>query len=169
MEKIIYEIVCLLDRSRSMYGREQRVIESYNRWAADQKKRKGEIFVTTVLFHTECEILSLHTPVKYLRKLDSFTYYVHGDTAYYDMSAEIFELLERMEAERKPEYETRMIVLPLTDGFDNASIRISKEAFQAFTEKKANRIMLCETAEPERAFREMEALMEGIVRGYGER
>lgn len=156
MEKIIYEIVCLLDRSRSMYGREQSVIESYNQWAAKQKKSKGEIFVTTVLFHTECEILSLHTPVKYLRKLDSFTYYVQGDTAYYDAAAEVFELLERMELERKAEYRTKMIVLPITDGFDNASIRISKEEFRRIAKKKENRIVLYETVNLKKAFQELD-------------
>ena len=38
--KKISEVIYIIDRSRSMYGKEKEITESFNRWLAQQKQMK---------------------------------------------------------------------------------------------------------------------------------
>ena len=63
--KKIPEFVCVIDRSRSMYGKEKEIIESFNAWLARQKRNKKELLVTLALCNEECELLYSRMPVIY--------------------------------------------------------------------------------------------------------
>ena len=47
--KKISEVIYIIDRSRSMYGKEEEITESFNRWLAQQKQMKKEALVTLAL------------------------------------------------------------------------------------------------------------------------
>lgn len=40
MEKKTTEFVYIIDRSRSMYGKEKEIIERFNHWLTQQKQKK---------------------------------------------------------------------------------------------------------------------------------
>ena len=60
--KTIAEMICILDKSGSMYGKEQDTIENYNRMLAELKKLPGETYITTALFSEHCRLLYHHIP-----------------------------------------------------------------------------------------------------------
>lgn len=135
MEKEEYknasEVICIIDRSRSMYGKEKEIIESFNSWLAHQKQMKKEMLVTLALCNEECELIYSRMPLKYVKPLDSFTYYTKGYSAYRDSAQEVLNLISdlmspRLEAGRQQEVSLYMI----TDGLDNASSREESDEFQ---------------------------------------
>ena len=101
MEKKTTEFVYIIDRSRSMHGKEKEIIERFNHWLTQQKQKKSPFLVTLALCNEECELLYCRMPLKYVKPLDTFTYYTKGYTAYTDRAeedrAEFNEKLETLE------------------------------------------------------------------------
>ena len=62
MKNEICELVFVLDRSGSMYGLESDTAGGFNRVLEEQKNGKGKVFVTTVLFNHQTEVLHEHVP-----------------------------------------------------------------------------------------------------------
>ena len=54
--KKISEVIYIIDRSRSMYGKEEEITESFNRWLAQQKQMKKEAVVTLALATVRVEL-----------------------------------------------------------------------------------------------------------------
>ena len=69
MKKKATEMVCILDRSGSMYRKRKDTIGSFNQMLERQKKESGEAFITTALFSDQCEVLYSHTPVREVKEL----------------------------------------------------------------------------------------------------
>lgn len=46
MEKKTTEFVYIIDRSRSMYGKEKEIIERFNHWLTQQKQKKSPFLVS---------------------------------------------------------------------------------------------------------------------------
>lgn len=130
------EFVAILDCSRSIYGKEQGLINGFNQWLREQKKIKGEAFLTLALFGNECRILYSHMPIRYVRELDTFSCYVHGNTACYDAVEEVLSLVDQIRNERRIDYQTDILVYLFTDGLDNASIRCTEEEMENLLEQK---------------------------------
>ena len=114
--KKIPEFICIIDRSRSMYGKEREVIENFNSWLAQQKQKKSPFLVTLALCNEECELLYCRMPLKYVKPLDTFTYYTKGYTAYTEKAEEVLDLV----CDLMPPAESQEVSLHLiTDGLDN--------------------------------------------------
>lgn len=129
--KTIPEFICVIDRSRSMYGKEKEIIESFNTWLASQKRNKKEFLVTLALCNEECELLYSRMPVKYVKPLDSFTYFTKGYTDYIKRVEEVLELLTGLMPSAVSEGSKREIGLCLiTDGLDNSSSEEDREEFE---------------------------------------
>ena len=88
-----------------MYGKEKEIIESFNAWLARQKRNKKELLVTLALCNEECELLYSRMPVKYVKPLDSFTYFTKGYTAYIDRVEESTGTALRLDAIRRRKSE----------------------------------------------------------------
>ena len=127
--KKIPEFVCVIDRSRSMYGKEKEIIESFNAWLARQKRNKKELLVTLALCNEECELLYSRMPVKYVKPLDSCTYFTKGYTAYIDRVEEVLELLSGL-MPSAGENQKEVSLYLLTDGLDNSSSEEDREEFE---------------------------------------
>ena len=93
MEKKTTEFVYIIDRSRSMHGKEKEIIERFNHWLTQQKQKKSPFLVTLALCNEECELLYCRMPLKYVKPLDTFTYYTKGYTAYTDRAEEVLDLV----------------------------------------------------------------------------
>ena len=111
-------IVFLLDRSGSMEGVEADTIGGYNNYINSQKKNNAN--VTTILFDDKYETLNFNTPIEKVKKLTRKEYYVRGSTALLDA---IGKTIKRLDEEKK----NKVIFIITTDGYENASVKYSKE------------------------------------------
>lgn len=125
----IPEFVCVLDRSLSMYGREKIMIRSFNRWLEEQQKNSGEALVTVALCNEKCELLYSRMPIQYVRRMDSFSYYVKGHTAYLDAVDEVLSVICRLRQENSTD-RSRVLLFMVTDGLDNSSIQVGKDELE---------------------------------------
>ena len=64
MKKKATEMVCILDRSGSMYKKRKDTIGSFNQMLEKQKREPGEAYITTALFSDQCDVLYSHTPIR---------------------------------------------------------------------------------------------------------
>lgn len=125
----IPEFICVLDRSLSMYGREKTIIQSFNRWLEEQQKNSEEALVTVTLCNEKCELLYSRMPIQYIKKMDSFSYYVKGHTAYLDAVDEVLSLICRFQSESRTN-RSQVLFFMVTDGLDNSSTRVKKKELE---------------------------------------
>ena len=119
--KTIAEMICILDKSGSMYGKEQDTIENYNRMLAELKKLPGETYITTALFSEHCRLLYHHIPVQNAKDLTEKDYYTEGDTALFDAIGEMLTTPGTAASEDKTAPVSGILVFIITDGMENAS------------------------------------------------
>lgn len=129
----VKEMICILDRSGSMYGKERSTIRSYNAMIRNQKNLGGGTYITTVLFSSQCEILYHHVPLESVKDMDEDTYYVFGNTALFDAIGQVFSKVERCIAGLGQE---NVVVLIITDGMENASNEYSGAQIKQIIEVK---------------------------------
>lgn len=121
------KIVVILDRSGSMANIMYPTIEGFNRFIADQKKVKGEASVKLCQFDHEYEVI-FDQPLKKAPKLTEKTYQPRGMTALLDaMGRTITDLGNELAALPESERPNKVIVVTLTDGYENASTDYTKE------------------------------------------
>ena len=72
-----------------MYGEEKEIIERFNHCAYTTEAEKKSVSASSLaLCNEECELLYCRMPLKYVKPLDTFTYYTKGYTAYTDRAEE---------------------------------------------------------------------------------
>ena len=132
------EIVFILDRSGSMSGLEKDTIGGYNSMLEKQKKtKKGEAFVTTVLFDHEYELLHERTNLNKMKPITEKEYYVRGSTALLDA---IGKTISQVKADqnrlRKSERAKKVLFVIITDGQENASKEFTSEKVKRLIEEQ---------------------------------
>lgn len=122
---VLTEFVCVIDRSGSMSSIADDAIGGFNTFLKEQKGMKGRANLTMVLFDNEFVDLYKGTPIEKVEPLDKNSYVPRGTTALYDaIGRAITSVRERCE---KPGAEpTRVMVVILTDGMENASHEYNK-------------------------------------------
>ncbi len=130
------EMICLLDKSGSMYGKETDTIESYNHMLKKQKELPGEAYITTVLFSDRLEILNLHTPVQNVEELTDKEYFTEGNTALFDAIGKVLTQADRIISQYSESSTPRVLVFIITDGAENASRDYSLPAVRSLLQKK---------------------------------
>jgi uncharacterized protein with von Willebrand factor type A (vWA) domain len=121
------EIICILDRSGSMRGSENEVINSFNKFIKDQKKIEGKAKVTLVLFDNEYEMPWRRIPLKDTPKLTKELYYTRGMTALNDSIGKTINDFSK---------KKKVIMLIQTDGFENCSREFSTDQVKKLIKKK---------------------------------
>ena len=84
MKNNVTELVFILDRSGSMSGFEADTVGGFNAMLRKQKEEPGEVYVSTVLFDNEREVIHDRMNIQKIRPMTRKEYYVRGCTALLD-------------------------------------------------------------------------------------
>ena len=118
------ELVFILDKSGSMSGKEGDTIGGFNAMLKKQKQEEGAAHVTTVLFDDRFEILHDRLDIRFVQPITEKEYYVGASTALLDaVGYTIYKIKEKMRASDYEGESTNVIVVIVTDGYENASRR----------------------------------------------
>ena len=129
------QIICILDRSGSMSSLAADTIGGYNSFIEQQKAKEGTAEVTTVLFDDQYEKISDAVNLSDVPELTSAQYYARGTTALLDaVGRTITETLSRMERERICPAKRSVLIMIMTDGYENASKEFTKAKIKALVE-----------------------------------
>lgn len=122
MKKNLTELVFILDRSGSMAGLEKDTIGGFNSMIEKQRREPGEVYVSTVLFDSTCEVIHDRVPLDQVKPLTEREYYARGCTALLDAVGgaihHIGNVHKYAREEDRPEHTMFIIT---TDGMENAS------------------------------------------------
>ena len=136
----VTELVCVLDRSGSMYQIIDDAIGGINRFIEDQKESKvGEALMTIVLFDTEFKTVYESMPVQDVPPFTRETYKPRGSTALLDAVGQTIESvgnrLRNLPEDKRP---GKVMFVILTDGHENSSTRYSHEHVKAMIDRQQN-------------------------------
>ena len=134
----ITELYFVLDRSGSMSGLVRSTIDGFNEMLEKQKKgAQGDLFVSTVLFGDTSEVLHSHVPVARMRPLTEREYVIDGCTALLDALGDAIEHAVRHQRHAPVARRAQNVVfVVITDGYENASQRFTRERVRALVEKE---------------------------------
>ena len=135
MKKNLTELVFILDRSGSMGGFVNDVIEGFNSMIKKYKEELDEAYITTVLFDDKYEVLHDHVNLNDIKPITNKEYYALGWTALYDalgktinsVGARLFNTPE----EERPE---KVIFVINTDGEENSSREFTRSKVKEMIE-----------------------------------
>lgn len=136
MKKKATEMVCILDRSGSMYKKRKDTIGSFNQMLEKQKREPGEAYITTALFNDQCDVLYSHTPIRETEELTEQDYYIGGNTALFDAIGKVFHQTDSLLEGREGDYEEKVLVFIITDGMENASVQYGRQQIKKLIEEK---------------------------------
>lgn len=114
-------IAIILDRSGSMESCKESTVAGFNEFIRTQKKLPGEATVKMVQFDDQYETV-FDKPLKECPELTQSNFVPRGSTALLDAQGRtIVELGQELAALPEPERPSKVIVVTLTDGIENAS------------------------------------------------
>ena len=114
------DIIFLLDRSGSMYGSERDTIGGFNSFIKNQKSKKVNAKVTTILFDHGYEVLYKRKDIYEVEDLTENEYYVRGSTALLDAIGRTIVTLDK-------EINNEVLFVITTDGYENSSREFIKD------------------------------------------
>ena len=117
------EVVFIMDRSGSMGGLEADTIGGFNSMLEKQKKEKGDVIWSTVLFDHVSEVVHDRVPISRVDELDEDTYFVRGSTALLDaVGGAIHHIGNIHKYAREEDRPDKTIFVITTDGMENSSM-----------------------------------------------
>ena len=126
MRENLTELVFILDRSGSMAGLESDTIGGFNSMIEKQQKEAGEVFVSTVLFDDQTEVIHDRVSIGKVKKLTEADYYVRGCTALLDaVGGAIRHIANVHKYVREEDRPAKTLFVITTDGLENASRKYS--------------------------------------------
>ncbi len=135
MKKDLTEIVFILDRSGSMRGLEEDTIGGYNSLIDKQKKEEGEVYISTVLFDDQVEVLHDRVKLEEVKLITDKEYYVRGCTAFLDaLGGAIHHIGNVHKYAREEDRPEKTLFIITTDGQENASRQYSYDKVKKMVE-----------------------------------
>lgn len=120
-------IAIVLDRSGSMSSVREAIIAGFNAFNRSQRELAGDVSVKLVQFDDQYEVV-FDTPLADVPKLTQDHFVPRGMTALFDAQGKtIVDLGAELAAMPESERPSRVIVMTLTDGIENASKEYSVE------------------------------------------
>jgi uncharacterized protein YegL len=120
------EILMILDRSGSMGRMVDDTIGGFNTFIEKQKKEDGKCSISLILFNDTYEVKYISKDINEVEKLTTDVYWPHGNTALNDSMAKgINDLGKRLSEMDESERPSKVIVVTMTDGQENASYEYS--------------------------------------------
>ena len=126
MKNNITELVFILDRSGSMSGFEDDTIGGFNAMIEKQKEKDGLVYVSTVLFDNESEVIHDRVEIREIKPMTREDYEVGGCTALLDAIGGAIHHIGNVHKYARPEDVPEYTIFVITtDGMENASHRYS--------------------------------------------
>ncbi len=123
------QIVFILDRSGSMEPLTDDVIGGFNSFISEQKKLKGKIKLTTILFDNVYETLHDGINIEDVNPISKKEYNTRGCTALLDA---VGQAINTMDAHAKK--KDRVLFVINTDGYENASREYTNKQIKELVE-----------------------------------
>lgn len=121
------DITVILDRSGSMSSVKDDTIGGFNQFLSDQIKVPGEATFTLNQFDDQFEHVIAAKPIRESKPLDQSSFIPRGSTALLDaIGRSIEETGTRLDKLPEHEKPSKVIVVIITDGFENASSKFDK-------------------------------------------
>lgn len=128
MKNNVTELVFVLDKSGSMAGMEKDTIGGFNAMIEDQKAFDGEVYISTILFSNNLQVLHDRKTVEEIQPLTEKDYKVGGCTAFLDAIGKTIKHISSIHKYvRKADVPEHTIFIITTDGMENASKEYSCE------------------------------------------
>ena len=135
MKKGLTELVFILDRSGSMSGLEADTIGGFNGMIEKQKKEKGEVVVSAVLFDDVSEVLYDRVDIRNIPPMTDKQYFVRGCTALLDaVGGAIHHIGNVHKYARREDVPEKTLFIITTDGMENASRRYTYDKVRRMIE-----------------------------------
>ena len=132
MSNNIAELVFILDRSGSMSGFEADTIGGFNAMIEKQQAQEGMVYVSTVLFDNESEVIHDRVDIREILPMTRKDYSVGGCTALLDAIGGAIHHIGNIHKYARPEdVPEHTIFVITTDGMENASHRYSSAEIKA--------------------------------------
>ena len=140
MKNNITEIVFILDRSGSMSGFEADTIGGFNATIEKQKEQDGKVYVSTVLFDNESEVIHDRVDINEIKRMTRRDYQVRGCTALLDAIGGAIHHIGNIHKYARPEdVPEHTIFVITTDGMENASHRYSSEKVKEMIKRQTEK------------------------------
>jgi hypothetical protein len=138
MKKDLCEIVIVLDESGSMGSCKSDTIGGVNLFLDNQKKIKGEVWVTLVKFSDYYKMVNDAVPLDQVAYLNENNYTPSYSTALLDAVGKIINIIgKRLADTPETERPERVIFAVITDGYENSSREFTRsQVFQMVTHQK---------------------------------
>ena len=119
-------VVCIVDCSGSMVSIGKEVKDGFNAFIKEQSGLPGKCLATVVKFNDKVRVVHHGVDIQRLPEADSNTFKPEGTTALHDAICKTIVLVKNKIASlaRKP---ARVIVMLLTDGYENASAKYTNK------------------------------------------
>ena len=132
MQNNVTELVFILDRSGSMAGFEADTIGGFNATIEKQKKQDGKVYVSTVLFDNESEVVHDRVDINDIKPMTEKEYQVGGCTALLDAIGGTIHHIGNIHKYARPEdIPEHTVFVITTDGIENASHRYSSQEIKS--------------------------------------
>ena len=126
MNKNLFEIAYILDRSGSMQRMVEPAIAGFNQFLREQREAPGDARLSLVLFDDQFEVPCDRLPLDEVPELDTTTYVPRGMTALLDaIGRTINEIDQKLATMLEAERPGKVMVAIFTDGLENASREFS--------------------------------------------
>ena len=130
MKNDLTELVFILDKSGSMSGLEKDTIGGFNSLIDKQRKEKGRVKVSTILFNHEVEVLHDRLDLEDINTLTEDEYCVSGCTALLDAIGNSINHILKEHKKNKEEVPSKTMFIITTDGLENSSREYSYKSIK---------------------------------------
>ena len=122
------DITIILDRSGSMASVQDDTIGGFNSFLGEQQKDEGEAALSLVQFDDQYEVVYADKDLQNADKLNDRTFQPRGSTALYDAIGRTIQSTgQRLAALPESERPDKVVLMILTDGFENSSREFSAQ------------------------------------------